>query len=298
MGTWDRIPGQEKLKDYFTRAVEQGQISHAYILEGEPGTPGRELAEAFARMLQCEKRTGCGDCPSCRAFDEGNHPDVIRVSHEKPDVIRVNEIREQLVDDMGIRPYRGPYKIYLVDEAEKLNMQAQNALLKTLEEPPGYGVILLITVNAGALLPTIRSRSICLELASGGSGLELLEEEQRRQILSVLKKASDCDRTELAAAAAEWKEAGIPFRLVLHLIRVWFRDILVWKDLGQDRFLILKEEVRAVREAAERYSYPALQRILELTDRTERRIASNVNYELAMELLLAALRVPEKQEER
>ncbi|MCD8329074.1 MAG: hypothetical protein LUC27_00050, partial [Lachnospiraceae bacterium] len=185
-----------------------------------------------------------------------------------------------------------------VDEAEKLNVQAQNALLKTLEEPPGYGVILLITVNAGVLLPTIRSRSICLELASGGSGLELLEEEQRRQILSVLKKASDCDRTELAAAAAEWKEAGIPFRLVLHLIRVWFRDILVWKDLGQDRFLILKEEVRAVREAAERYSYPAVQRILELTDRTERRIASNVNYELAMELLLAALRVPEKQEER
>lgn len=298
MGNWDRIPGQEKIKDYFTRAVESGQISHAYILEGEPGTPGRELAEAFARMLQCEKGNGCGVCPSCRAFDEGNHPDVIRVTHEKPDVIRVTEIRDQLVDDMGIRPYRGPYKIYLVEEAEKLNVQAQNALLKTLEEPPGYGIILLITVNAGALLPTIRSRSICLELASGGTGLELLEEEQRRQVLSVLKRASDCDRAELAAAAEEWKEEGISPRLVLHLIRVWFRDILVWKDAGQDRLLILKEEVRAVREAAERYSYPTIQRILELTDRTEKRIASNVNYELAMELLLAALRVPERQEER
>lgn len=295
MGNWDGISGQEKIREYFTRAAETKQISHAYILEGEPGTPGREIAAAFARMLQCERGTGCGVCHSCRAFDSGNHPDVIWVRHERPDVIRIDEVRKQLVEDMGIRPYSGPYKIYLVEDAEKMNVAAQNALLKTLEEPPYYGILFLITVNAGAFLPTILSRSICLKLASQGTGAGLLDDEQKRKVLSVLKTAADSDRADLAAAVAEWKD--MPVRFLVNLIRVWFRDVLVWKNLGQDKFLVLGDEIRGIREAAERYSYAQIQDILLLADRTERRIASNVNFELSMELLLAGMRVPKKAED-
>ena len=76
----------------------------------------------------------------------------------------MEEIRNQLVDDVAIKPYSSPYKIYVIDEAEKLTVQAQNAILKTIEEPPAYAVILLLTRNAEALLPTISSRCVKLKL--------------------------------------------------------------------------------------------------------------------------------------
>lgn len=294
MGNWDKIPGQKKLKDYFTRAVERGQISHAYILEGEPGTPKRELAEEFARTIQCEKKTGCGTCHSCLAFDSGNHPDVIRITHEKPDNIAVREIREQLVEDMGIRPYSSPYKIYLIDEAEKMNVQAQNALLKTLEEPPYYGVILLLTVNSDKFLPTILSRSIVLKCQNTDSGSTLLEPEVQEDILSVLRSAWDYDRTNMAAAAARWKKQEVPVGLMMNLVRIWVRDVLIFKELNDDSMLILKDEFRGIQDASKKYSMAVLEKILRAADVAERRIESNVNYELALEMFLTTMKV-EKQ---
>lgn len=92
-----------------------------------------------------------------------NQPDIIYLTHEKPATISVDDIRSQINSDIVIRPYNSDYKVYIVDEAEKMNEQAQNALLKTIEEPPSYAVILLLTTNAQAFLPTIRSRCILLE---------------------------------------------------------------------------------------------------------------------------------------
>ena len=286
MGNWDHIHGQDTLKNYFIHAAESRKVSHAYILEGEPGTPKRELAGAFARMLQCEKGTGCGECHSCKAFDSGNHPDVIWVTHEKPETIRIEELRNQVIEDMGIRPYSSPYKIYLIDEAEKMNVASQNALLKTLEEPPYYGIIMLLTANSQNFLSTILSRSILLKCQSITTAQTLLEPEVERGIVSVMKSAWNYDRTQAADVVAEWKKQEIPYRYLMNLIRIWYRDVLVYKSTGKDKALILKTEVRGIIDAAERYSYADLERILQMVDRTETRIASNVNYELAMELLL------------
>lgn len=297
MADWRGIAGQEILKQYFEKAADEKKISHAYILEGEPGTPKKEMAAAFARMMQCEKGCGCGVCHSCKAFDNGNHPDVIWVQHEKPDVIRINEIREQLINDISIKPYSSPYKIYLVDDAEKMNVAAQNALLKTLEEPPYYGIILFLTVNAGAFLPTIQSRSIILKLTNQENGTQLMEKEEQEKILSYLKRAHDCDRTEMALTAAKWKESGVSFRLILHLLRVWFRDVLVWKSTREEKFLTFPEEIREIKAAADRYSYAKIQEILMLTDQTERRISSNVNFELSIELLLSKMHISKEKEE-
>ena len=96
-------------------------------------------------------------------MEHHDHPDVIWVSHEKPNVISVGEIREQIVNTVEIMPYKGPYKIYIVDEAEKMNAAAQNAILKTIEEPPEYGIVILMTSNISALLPTIQSRCLTME---------------------------------------------------------------------------------------------------------------------------------------
>ena len=116
------------------------------------------LAEAFSLTLLCEKRdlvSPCLNCHGCKQVLSHNHPDLIYVSHEKPGSIGVDDIRRQI---------NLSYKIYIVDEAEKMTGQAQNALLKTIEEPPSYAVIILLTANQEAFLPTILSRCVQLNL--------------------------------------------------------------------------------------------------------------------------------------
>ena len=117
------------------------------------------MASLFAMTLQCEKHgvEPCMECPSCKKAQSQNHPDIIYVKHEKPNTISIDEIREQLINDVMIKPYSSPYKIYIIDEAQKLTLQAQNALLKTIEEPPAYAVVMLLADNPDALLPTISS---------------------------------------------------------------------------------------------------------------------------------------------
>ena len=107
------------------------------------------LAGLFAKTLQCEAggTDPCGTCRSCIQCDSGNQPDIIWVTHEKPTVISVDDIREQVNNDIIIKPYSSRYKIYIIPEAELMNPQAQNALLKTIEEPPEYAITMLLTNN-------------------------------------------------------------------------------------------------------------------------------------------------------
>ena len=160
------IVGHEMTVSYLRGAIRSGNISHAYLISGAPGSGKKLIAEAFAQALLCERGgdEACGECRSCKKFMGKNHPDVIRVVHERPATIRVDEIREQVIEDAAIRPYDGGKKIYIIDEAEKMNTAAQNAILKTLEEPPDYAVLLLLTTNASIMLETIRSRCVLLPL--------------------------------------------------------------------------------------------------------------------------------------
>ena len=160
------VIGHEHLIEHLQSAISMGKVSHAYIFDGEKGSGKNFLANIFAAALQCEASEDkpCGTCTSCKQAEGFNHPDIIRITHEKPNTISVDDIRQQLCGDVMIKPYKGPYKIYIVDEAEKLNVQAQNALLKTIEEPPAYAVIILLTTNSESFLPTILSRCVTLHL--------------------------------------------------------------------------------------------------------------------------------------
>ena len=160
------ILGHEQIKEHFQNAAAIGKVSHAYILSGEAGMGKKTLANAFAMTLLCEEegKEPCMHCHACKQVLSGNHPDLIYVTHEKPASMGVDDIREQINDTIMVRPYSSQYKIYIVDEAQKLSVQAQNALLKTIEEPPAYGIILLLTTNAASMLETILSRSIVLNM--------------------------------------------------------------------------------------------------------------------------------------
>ena len=132
----EKVLGHEEVIRHLQNAVAMDQVSHSYIFAGEKGSGKKLLAKLFAMTLQCEKhgKEPCLQCGSCKKAMNRNHPDIIYVSHLKPNSIGIEDIREQLIADVEIKPYTGPYKIYIVDEAEKMTVQAQNALLKTIED--------------------------------------------------------------------------------------------------------------------------------------------------------------------
>ena len=160
------IIGQEDIKQHMQKALREGKISHAYIINGEKESGKMMLAKTFSQALLCEQggEEPCGECPSCKKVAHDNHPDLIYVRHDKPNLISVDEIRDQVVGDMSIRPYSAKRKIYIVEDAQLMNASGQNAILKSLEEPPAYVTMILLTDNASALLQTIRSRCIQLNI--------------------------------------------------------------------------------------------------------------------------------------
>ena len=284
-----------EIRQYFREMAGRDQVGHAFILEGDSGEGWRKLAEEFAATVQCEHRNFCGRCPSCQAYQSGNHPDIIQVTHEKKDSIGVDEIRAQLVDEMAIKPYSSPYKVYLVDEAEKLTVQAQNALLKTLEEPPVYGIILLLTTNTEMLLPTIRSRCINLKVRSGGRVSLGLTEEQRAELFALVHDLPDYRAAELADEAKKIKEWKQDIASLLNFFRYWYRDVLVWKSTQGKGPLMFQEEERYYRARSEALSYAQLNRIFDQIQEAESRVRSNVNYELTWELLLLEMKNPKEE---
>ena len=157
---FEALLGNERLKENLTGSLRRGHISHFYLICGPEGSGKHTLARLLAAAILCGREDPpCGHCNPCRKVFEGNHPDFITVTDPEHKNIAVKIVRE-IRDDMFIRPNEAEHKIYLF--AQDLGTEGQNALLKVLEEPPAYGVFMLLTDNPEKILPTVRSR--CTEL--------------------------------------------------------------------------------------------------------------------------------------
>lgn len=172
-------------------------MNRAYIYVGGNARRVTEEARNFAKSLNCKgpssgRRDGfCGSCPSCRAFDGGSHPDVFYVRGAKKS-IGVDDIREQLVLPMAVKPYSHRYKVFIVEGAQELTPQAQSALLKTIEEPADYGVFLFVAPSVGSFLPTVLSRASVVkfsEEADASCGLSAEMQGLGEALLGRLGKA-------------------------------------------------------------------------------------------------------------
>ena len=157
---FETLLGNERLKANLAESLAKKHISHFYLISGPRGSGKHTLAKLLASAILCEgSRKPCGVCPHCRKMASGNHPDFITVEDPEHKNVAVKIVR-QIREDMFIRPNEAERKIYLFPQ--ELGIEGQNALLKILEEPPAYGVFLLLTDNPDKLLPTVRSR--CTEL--------------------------------------------------------------------------------------------------------------------------------------
>ena len=161
---FDLLLGNEALKKRLSLSIGAGKPSHCYLICGPEGSGKRTLASLMAQALQCEgQNVPCGVCGACRKVHAGVHPDVIVVDDPDKKSVQV-ELSRQVQADAYIRPNEGKKKIYLIPRAQLMTNEAQNALLKLIEEPPHYAVFLFLTTNADKLLPTVRSRSVELRM--------------------------------------------------------------------------------------------------------------------------------------
>ena len=161
---FETLLGNERLKDNLETSLRRGHISHFYLISGPAGSGRHTLARLLAAAILCrEPDAPCLQCRVCRKLLDGNHPDFITVDDPEKKTVPVDLIRQARAD-IFVRPNESDHKIYLFPRAQDIGLPGQNALLKVLEEPPEYGVFLLITDNPERLLPTVRSRCVELEL--------------------------------------------------------------------------------------------------------------------------------------
>ena len=190
---FETLLGNEALKQRLSAALAKGQLSHCYLLSGPEGSGKHTLARLLAAAMQCtQPQKPCFHCAQCRKVLDGMHPDVITVDEPDKKSISVKQVRDACAD-LYIRPNEGAKKIYVFPRAQELNPQGQNALLKCIEEPPAYGVFLLLADNPNKLLPTVRSR--CTEL-------KLLPLPQEVLLAQLKKEFPTAAREDLLAAAS------------------------------------------------------------------------------------------------
>lgn len=322
MGSFKDVVGHKDILKYISSAVENNRVSHAYILNGERGSGKKMLANLFAMTLLCETGDNepCGKCHSCKQAESGNHPDIIRVTHEKPNSISVDDIRTQVNNTVDIKPYQGPYKVYIIPQADMMTPQAQNAILKTIEEPPSYAVFLLLTENAETLLPTINSRCVMLKLrnikdtlikkylmenleipdykadmctafAQGNMGRAIMLansdhfNEIREEAVQLLKHISEMELNEIVAAVKNISVYKLEITDYLDIIMIWYRDVLLYKATKEIDKVVFKDQLQSIKEQARKSSYEGIELILESLEKAKARLKANVNFDLVMELL-------------
>ncbi|MDP9180020.1 MAG: DNA polymerase III subunit delta' [Gemmatimonadota bacterium] len=319
---FDEIVGHRRQLEILRLALTSGRLHHAYLFVGPEGIGKRMLATALAQAVHCGARVGdfCGSCVNCTRIADGNHPDVriIEPPAGKKE-ISIQQVRE-FERELNYRSFTGKRKIIIVDPATLMNLASQNALLKTLEEPPQDSLIILIASSAGGLLPTVRSRCLrisfaplgraeiasylrtkqgvtgdeveflaAMSMGSIGAALGLDKEafvEKRRGWVGIVGavKAGDYQSAVSAAEAlAGNRDDALKF---LAWAQSWYRDLLVYGVTGDDGELVNLD----MREQIEQHAAPAQseQQIAALTGSTAAAAAihRNLNRRMVLEKYL------------
>jgi DNA polymerase-3 subunit delta' len=331
--SFSAILGHDGAKAHLQAALADRQMSHAYLIEGTHGVGKTTLANAFIKTLLCQEpitrangyRDCCNQCQSCRSFDHDNHPDVKRIrTLEDKNTISVKQIRDELVKDISVRPYGSQYKIYVIEEAERLTVEAQNAMLKTLEEPPAYGLIIMLAESAASFLSTILSRCVKISLqpldtkvvraelekrgveagraavasafaqGSIGQALKLCEdegfEELRRALFDFLGRIPQLSQLEVMKGAQLWEQFKGEQEAIFSLLFIWYRDILVYRETRDPAQILCADQMETIASMASYYDDRKLIRITDMVLDIHKKLKANANAALAIDCLLMELK--------
>jgi len=322
------IIGHQKKVDFLKKSAEKNRVSHGYLFYGQEKIGKKKIAIELAKTLQClEKNKPCGLCKNCRDIDNNNHPDLVIIGKEEKSgdgenssgQISISKIRN-LRKTLSLSPYLGNYKIAIIDDAHCLNIHSANALLKTLEEPKGKAVIILVSSHPNLLPKTIRSRlqQIKFSLVPKNILAKQLEgtafkEEQKDEILKIIQgrpgvlveilsdsrkkdgyklfmknflglAGGDLNaRFEYIKKVSENKDDSLKF---LEGLAVFFRDLFLIKA-GVKNLIVNSFIEKELTDLSERYSRDNIEKIIKLISRLGDIITnSNINQRICLEVLM------------
>ncbi len=324
--SFDKVKGQGAAIRILKDELDSGRIHHAYLFTGKEGVGKQSLALEFTKAILCQEQGvgACDKCLTCRKIDHSNHPDVRIINIEEGNSIKIDQIRE-LQTDIAYKPYESHRKVYIITDADKVTTEAANSLLKTLEEPPDYGVIILLAEEVDKLLPTVISRcqqiqlnkisdsiiekeiekygleeevsKLIARLADGslGRAIRLLDDgdflENRKQILNTLYKLPELSAVDI------FKQVDFIISILdkkddfplFYLILSWYRDIILYNQ-GYDREIVNSDCYKWIKLQSEYYSLEELISIVELVNNIKRYLGRNVKKDLALQVLLFKIR--------
>ncbi len=300
---FEKIVGQSFAKKYIVNSINKNKINHAYLFEGIDGVGKNTFAKEFAKYL-------------LKINNLENSPDYISIEPQGSS-IKIAQIRN-LQSDVIVKPH-GDYKIYVIDNAEKMTVESQNALLKTLEEPPGYVIIILITNNKNSLLDTIKSRCDVVKFLPITS-VELkryLEykgiDEKKASILSTFSRGSISKAIELSESSdfmimREDIQNNIQIMLEKNIVEIlelpnkydqyknniievlditinYFRDIMMMKENVNKDMIINIDKITFLQNMSKKINYSQVSKIIDIIEETKKKLRSNCNFNLSIQVM-------------
>ncbi|MGI6123129.1 MAG: ATP-binding protein [Acetivibrionales bacterium] len=308
--------GQTDIVDGFRNGIKHDNLSHAFVLTGETGIGKKTLAHFIAKALLCTEKgiaqPPCGHCRACKSFDEMINPNFFLIRSETRNIV-IKQIRE-LIEDISVRPLQGR-KVYIIEDADKMTNQAQNCLLKTLEEPPAYATIILTTDKYEALLLTIRSRIVrinlkpcsinemklllqkkginfdgkehLLYLSRGipGKAIQLLAdknfEENREKTLNFVFNEDTSSKLDFNQYLSKNKNA---FYTCIDILESIYRDTLLLSCSLEDG-LINADKKDNILKYANKHSTVDITDKISMIEKVRSNMKRNMNYQLAVDML-------------
>ncbi|NLX62740.1 MAG: DNA polymerase III subunit delta' [Tissierellia bacterium] len=317
---FSNIYGHEKTIKALKRIIEKDNVFHTYLFVGEEAIGKRLVALTFAKTLLCKQSSTepCNSCISCLKFDSFNHPDLELIEPEKGLIKK--EVIDKLIKSMSISPLESRRKIIIIDDCHLMGMEAQNALLKTLEEPPSYVNILLITSNTKNLIPTIISRAQVIKFnpvenekivdllvskygkdkgeasfiahftkGSIGKSIDLCKSQDffdlRQSTLDHVHSIIKGDRLNIFNSIDFFIENKDQINEIMDIILFWFRDLLIFKETGNLDLILNRDKIQLLSSE----TFLDIEKINGIIDNimdTKRIIEHNVNFQLAIETML------------
>lgn len=327
--TFSSIVGHRNQIEILKKAISNDRVSHAYLFLGPEGIGKKRTALAFAKALNCRsfKSDSCSNCLNCKKIEAKNHPDVEIIEYGSK-FIKIDAIRK-MQKRLQYKPLEGRYKILIIDRAELINVSAANALLKTLEEPPDKSIIILISSNVNSLLPTLISRcqkltfsflqkkevghvlkkqnledgigiDFLLSFAQGSIGRALSFDTEWMNIerKKFLEDTFSVVQGDMEKAFQMTEEICTNENLMNYLetLKIWLRDLLVYKYCHDDARIINADLKDSIKRAGYSLSHARILSMFQVVNECSRNILRNANKRLALEVMFMKLENPEATE--
>lgn len=323
---FDEIVGQSRAKKFLINSLKKNRIGHAYLFVGPEGTGKMLTAKTFAMGLNCSSNTAmkpCNRCLSCKRIKKGVHPDV-KIIGPQGSSIKIEQIRE-LQQEAATRPYEGKKKVFIIDQGDKMTVEAGNCLLKTFEEPPGYVVIVILTINENMILPTLLSRAqivtfdplplgeiekylydrlkgsddhiklyAAFSKGSIGRALQIAESDEftelREEIIKLIQKVSSCSLKDVFTISEALQKKDMDMDKLLDFFLYWYRDVLVVKTNSNFKGIVNYDKKQELFDESRVLDYYSLLMILKTIQNTQKALQAQANNALALDVMLMEIK--------